>query len=329
MQDSAAYEDFSDDVAQAFVVPPGVLGARLDKQLAQMFSEHSRGRLQGWIEAGYVKVNGQQQCKVRSLVSEGDIIVVVPQPSEQDLAFEPQPVEFEVVDAAEHWIVVNKPVGLVVHPGAGNWSQTLLNGLLYRFPELATVARAGIVHRLDKDTSGLMVVARTAVAQTSLVRQLQARSVSRQYLAVAHGRLAQTAGRIDQPIGRDPRVAVRMTVQRPISPKEAVTDYALQTVGSFDGVVLSQVQCSLQTGRTHQIRVHLSSIGHPLVGDTLYGGKVLGFAGRQMLHARRLSFDDPGDHQRLSFEGPLPDDMYAFLSQVAWQGQGDCRDESS
>ena len=168
---------------------------RLDKVLAGLMPEHSRSRLQGWIEAGKVLVNGGP-AKVRQVVGPDDELTVWTQPAPETRAFAPEPVDFEVVDASPDWIVVNKPAGLVTHPGAGNWSGTLLNGLLHRYPELAQVARAGIVHRLDKDTSGLMVVARNETAQTHLVRQLQARSMGREYIALAHGWLGRPAGSI-------------------------------------------------------------------------------------------------------------------------------------
>ncbi|AWB33826.1 RluA family pseudouridine synthase [Orrella marina] len=319
MHDSSHPEDLSDEFSIELEVPSDVLGVRLDKQLSLLLNEHSRARLQTWIESGHVRVNGVVQTRSRFPVSGGDVLTVTPQACEQESAYTPQPVEFEVVQEQEQWIVVNKPAGLVVHPGAGNWSHTLLNGLLFRYPELAGVARAGIVHRLDKDTSGLMVVARTDISQTSLVRQLQARTVSRQYLAITHGHLIPLTGRVDRPIGRDARVAVRMTVQRPIAPKEAITDYAVERTGQADGVDVSQVQCALHTGRTHQIRVHLASLGHPLVADVLYGGRELGTACRQMLHARKLSFEDPVSQQKQSFESPLPADMERFLGQAHWK----------
>lgn len=321
MQDIPESEPTTDDGEFDLVVPYGVLGVRLDKQLAQLLPEHSRARLQGWIESGHVWVNHTRQTKVRHPVSEGDVLTVVPQPSEQELAFSAQPVDFEVVAQSDQWIVVNKPVGLVVHPGAGNWNNTLLNGLLFRFPELASIARAGIVHRLDKDTSGLMVIARTPVAQTSLVRQLQARSVRREYAAIVHGWVEPAQGTIEREIGRDPRVAVRMTVERPIAPRQAITHYEAVRFGEFDGTRVTLVHCRLETGRTHQIRVHLASVGHPLVGDALYGGKPLGDACRQMLHAMRLQFDDPLSGQPQHFETSLAQDLLALIERVHWCDQ--------
>lgn len=294
---------------------------RLDKILAQLLPEHSRGRLQAWIEEGHVLLNGGP-ARIRQRAGPGDIIIVYPQPAPEDTAFVPEPVEFAVVAESAEWVVVDKPAGLVTHPGAGNWKGTLLNGLLHRYPELARVPRAGIVHRLDKDTSGIMVVARTEVAQTHLVRQLQARSVHREYVALAHGRL-EGEGTIDLPIGRDSSVPVRMTVERPVAPKPAITHYAaLRHGGDAEGARVTELACRLETGRTHQIRVHLASRGHPLVADSLYGGRPLAGALRQMLHARALSFDDPGGGGTAAFQVEPPADFLAVQARIQWHVRG-------
>ncbi|CAM3778296.1 RluA family pseudouridine synthase [Bordetella sputigena] len=317
MSELAASADLpSDDEPQVLRVPDTLQADRLDKVLAGLLPGHSRSRLQGWIEAGYVQVNGAP-AKVRQPVGPGDLIAVWEQPAPDAQAFEPEPVEFRVVADSPAWIVVDKPAGLVTHPGAGNWTGTLLNGLLFRYPELRGVARAGIVHRLDKDTSGLLVVARTEQAQTHLVRQLQARSMGREYLALAHGWIT-APGTVDRPVGRDPRVPVRMSVERPIAAKHAVTHYTPVATGLADGLRVSRVTCRLETGRTHQIRVHLASLGHPLLGDTLYGGKALAGATRQMLHARALRFDDPADGEPRSFEAAPPADMASTCQAIAW-----------
>lgn len=317
MSDTAASaEPLSDDEPLAIFIPPDTPADRLDKLLAGLMPGHSRSRLQGWIEAGHVLVNGAP-AKVRQPVGPGDQLTVWEQPAPESLAFSPEPVDFEVVDASSDWIVVNKPAGLVTHPGAGNWSGTLLNGLLYRYPELARVARAGIVHRLDKDTSGLMVVARNELAQTHLVRQLQARSMGREYIALAHGWL-RNAGTVDRPIGRDARVPVRMSVERPIAAKPAVTHYRPARQGQAAEERVTEVICRLETGRAHQIRVHLASLGHPLLADTLYGGRALAGATRQMLHARALHFDDPGGRGELAFEAAVPPDMQDVQGAVTW-----------
>ncbi|AOB40171.1 RluA family pseudouridine synthase [Bordetella parapertussis] len=318
MSDTAASVDLlSDDEPLLLTVPPDTPADRLDKVLAGLLPGHSRSRLQGWIEAGYVLVNGAQ-AKVRQAVGPGDVLSVWEQPAPESRAFAPEPVAFDVVAESPDWIVVDKPAGLVTHPGAGNWSGTLLNGLLHRYPELARVARAGIVHRLDKDTSGLMVVARNELAQTHLVRQLQARTMGRQYIALAHGWLG-AAGTVDRPIGRDARVPVRMSVERPIAPKPAVTHFDPRRRGCAEGGArVSEVLCRLETGRTHQIRVHLASLGHPLLADTLYGGKPLAGATRQMLHARALHFGDPGGAGEVSFEAGVPADMSDVQEALAW-----------
>lgn len=303
-------------------VSPSLSGARLDKALATLMPEHSRGRLQQWIESGHVSLNQTVCTRVRQVVAAGDELVVAVQASQQALAFEPEDVAFDVVAESDQWLVVNKRAGLVVHPGAGNWQGTLLNGLLYRYPDLAHVARAGIVHRLDKDTTGLMVVAKTETAQTHLVRQLQDRSVKRHYLALAGGWLGTREITIDSPIGRDPRVPVRMSVQATGASKPAVTIVRRVANGMLDGHPVCQIRCQLQTGRTHQIRVHLASLGHALVGDTLYGGKSLAGVARQMLHAQQLAFVDPATGESVAFECAMPGDMQQAWDAVVPEARG-------
>jgi len=252
------------------------------------------------------------------VVGPGDQLTVWEEAPPESLAFVPEAIDFPVVADGPDWLVIDKPVGLVVHPGAGNWHGTLLNGLLHRYPELAQVPRAGIVHRLDKDTSGLMVVARTITAQTSLVRQLQARTVGRRYVALVSGHVRR-GGTVDRPIGRDPRVPVRMSVERPVAAKPAITHFEpLRRGRAPGGMPVTEVECRLETGRTHQIRVHMASIGHPLLADTLYGGKAVEPAARQMLHAARLQFDDPVQGEPRVFHAPLPADMRAVARVVAW-----------
>jgi len=216
-----------------------------------------------------------------------------------------------IVFEDEHLLVVDKPAGLVVHPAAGNWSGTLLNGLLAHHAAAATLPRAGIVHRLDKDTSGLMVVGKTLVAATALVRAIAAREVHRQYLALAHGELRDARLTIDAPIGRDPQSRVRMAVLA--AGKAARTD--VERLACTDGV--SAVRCTLHTGRTHQIRVHLASRGHPLVADALYGGRPLLGLSRQALHARRLALAHPVTGAALDFESPLPDELAQAWGEIA------------
>ncbi len=303
--------------SREFELAYGAAPERLDKVLARLIPEHSRSRLQAWIEEGHVLVN-DKPARVRQPVQGGDKLTVFEQQAPDAMAFVGEPVEFQVVAESDDWIVVNKPAGLVTHPGAGNWSGTLLNGLLFRYPELRQVARAGIVHRLDKDTSGLLVIARNEVAQTHLVRQLQARTVSREYLALVHGQL-HDSGTVDRPIGRDSRVPVRMAVEHPIAPKPAITHYQPQRQGQLPpNAFVTEVVCRLETGRTHQIRVHMASLRHPLVGDVLYGGKRIASIGRQLLHARALAFDDAASGQRLAFHADLPEDFSAALEAVQW-----------
>lgn len=298
-------------------VTAAIRADRLDKVLAQLIPEHSRSRLQGWIERGGVLVNGKP-ATVRQLVGPGDQLTVWEEAAPESRAFSPEPIDFPVIAESPDWIVVDKPVGLVVHPGAGNWQGTLLNGLLYRYPELASVPRAGIVHRLDKDTSGLMVVARNVIAQTALVRQLQARTVGRRYVALTVG-LAQGSGTIERPIGRDPRVPVRMSVERPIAPKPAITHYLTIRHGWLgDKTQVSEVVCKLETGRTHQIRVHMASLGLPLLADALYGGRVVAPATRQMLHARELRFDDPVSGEQVVCTSEIAADMRAAMDAIDW-----------
>lgn len=310
----SAYEDSPLE----FELPFSHIPERLDKVLASLVPEHSRSRLQAWIEAGHVLVNGQT-ARIRQPVYPGDRIQVWEQPSDESLAFMPEPIPLDVISESPDWIVLNKAAGLVTHPGAGNWHGTLLNGLLYHYPELARVARAGIVHRLDKDTSGILVVARHEKAQTHLVRQLQARTVGREYCALAHGHLPHS-GTVRLPIGRDRRVPVRMSVEHPVAEKDAVTHYESSRLGALPGGrPVTKVICRLETGRTHQIRVHMASMGHPLLGDILYGGEVFDHCQRQMLHARVLRFVDFRTGHEVQFQAPWPSDFQGLCEVIEWQ----------
>ena len=297
--------------ALALTVPPECAGLRLDQALARLLPSHSRSRLKGWIESGRVAVDGAAAAPRRKLAG-GERIDVEPG-DEAAIADAPQPIGLAIVHEDDAVIVVDKPAGLVVHPGAGNRDGTLLNALLHRHPGLAAVARAGIVHRLDKDTSGLMVVARTPEAQTDLVRQLASRTVRREYLALVRGDVAKPAT-VDAPIGRHPVHRTSMAVVE--RGKEARTHVA--PVERYGTATL--VRCTLDTGRTHQIRVHLAAIGHPLVGDPVYGARrappgIPSFA-RQALHAERLGFVHPATRRAMSFAAPLPADFAALLDAM-------------
>ncbi len=296
-------------------VDAGQHGERLDRALVEMAPEFSRSYLQQLIEAGLISLNTQVARKASSRVKAGDTVAMELRPTPQSQAFKPQDIPLDVVFQDEHILVINKPAGLVVHPAPGNWSGTLLNGLLAHDSGMALVPRAGIVHRLDKDTSGLMVVARTRAVMDALVHAIAAREVSRQYLAIAHGHWTGPASRtVDAAIGRDPRNRLRMAVVNleSQSGKTARTDIILLD-NADDGCL---VRCILHTGRTHQIRVHMASIGHPLVADAVYGGHLVASMGRQALHAVRLAFVHPVTSEPLVFEAPVPDDFDALLH--AW-----------
>ncbi|SAL68235.1 RluA family pseudouridine synthase [Caballeronia peredens] len=304
-------------------VPDELAGERLDKVLAKIFPEFSRSRLQGWIEEGRVLVDGAG-AKVRQPVPLGATITLVPDLLPEQLAFAPEPVPLHIVYEDETLVVVNKPAGMVVHPAAGNWSGTLLNGLLHRYGAAAAgLPRAGIVHRLDKETSGLMVVARTLEAQTDLVRQLQARTVKRRYVAFVWGTMPDE-GTIDAPIGRDPRERTRMAVVRSAAGKPARTHFRTIDRTTWHGQPVSAIHCDLETGRTHQIRVHCAHSGHPLLGDPLYGrarGKRSvtplpnGFA-RQALHAWRLGLIHPATGKEVHWRADLPEDLATLAAEL-------------
>jgi 23S rRNA pseudouridine1911/1915/1917 synthase len=294
---------------------PEFCGVRIDKVLAQLVPEYSRSRLQQWIEAGYVAVDGQP-ARAKTLALGDETIVVVPQAAPEDQAFKPEPMALSIIHEDAAILMIDKPAGLVVHPAAGNWSGTLLNGLLHHAPALAGVPRAGIVHRLDKDTSGLMVVAKTLAAQTDLVRQLQARTVKREYLALVWGQ-PHVSGKVEAAIGRHPRDRVKMAVSENASAKSALTHYQRLATGRLDGKTVSLMRCQLETGRTHQIRVHMQSIGFALVGDTLYGKQHLASVfPRQALHAYRLGLIHPASGKNLEWSAATPEDFSALLASA-------------
>ena len=290
-------------------------GTRLDKTLVDLVPEFSRSYLQQLLEQGAVELNRKVATKVSAKVKLGDLISVEMRPTAQSQSFKPETMALDVVYEDAHLLVVNKPAGLVVHPAPGNWQGTLLNGLLAHHAGAALVPRAGIVHRLDKDTSGLMVVAKDRSTMDALVALIARRDVSRRYLALAHkpwkGAEVQ---KVDAPIGRDPRNRLRMAVVdlEQHAGKEARTD-----ITCWDSTPeYCLVHCKLHTGRTHQIRVHMLSLGHPLVADALYGGAVAGDMQRQALHAFRLSFVHPVSGEVLELAAEPPEDFLGAIEKL-------------
>ena len=299
------------------IIPERMTGARLDASLAEMLPDYSRSKITIWIKSGDALIN-QKTFKPKDKVSGTEIVcLTLNQKKSNDWIAEKIPLN--VVYEDEDIIVVNKQCGLVTHPGAGNWSGTLANALLYYDPALSTLDRAGIVHRLDKNTSGLMVVARNEKSQKYLVEQLQNHSVDREYSAIVYGHMI-AGGTVDEPIGRDPKDRVKQAVL--MSGKEATTHY--RAIDRFKSH--THVKAILETGRTHQIRVHLSHVGHSLIGDPTYGGRVrfpkkaseelkdalVNFT-RQALHSKKLTLTHPISGEIMSWKAPLPDDMLRLL----------------
>jgi len=300
--------DAADADARTLILAPGVAGQRFDAALAIALPQYSRSRLRMWIDAGRVTLDDSIASPTRKVWG-GERVVVRIEPDPAGTALGPEAIALAIVYEDDALIVLDKPAGLVVHPGAGNRTGTLQNALLHHAPGLASIPRAGIVHRLDKDTSGLLVVAKTITAQTALVRQLAARTVKRQYVALAAGDVAR-GGTVDAPIGRHPSRRTTMAV--------VATGKAART--HFDVIerfgIATLLSCRLETGRTHQIRVHLASIGHPLVGDPAYGKRgPIAFA-RQALHAARLGLVHPATGKEREWHSPLPADFSALLDTL-------------
>ncbi len=310
---------------QISTVPEDLAGLRLDQALAQMFPDYSRSRLKEWLLSGAISVDGGPR-RPRDAVRGGEVIEFEPQP-EAKVRAEPEPIRLEVAFEDEHLLVVNKPAGLVVHPGAGNPGGTLMNGLLHHAPQLEQVPRAGIIHRIDKETTGLLLIAKTLSAHTALTRQLAERSITREYLAVCTGVLTG-GGTIDEPLARHPVDRKRMSVQE--GGKPAVTHFrVLERYRAH-----TYVKVKLETGRTHQIRVHFAWRRNPLVGDPVYGGRLAlpsgaspalidalrGFR-RQALHAARLTCMHPASGEALTVEAPLPDDFESLLAALRQDAQ--------
>ena len=307
-------------IQQSFQIEKNQAGNRLDQALQKLLPDYSRSRIQHWIQQGFVCLN-QQVCKPRQKVYSGDM-VELDVPEQIVIGDQPEAVEFDILHQDDDIFVINKPAGLVVHPAAGHPDGTLVNGLLARDPRLQQLPRAGIVHRLDKDTTGVMVVARNLTAHSWLVEQLQARKVKREYVAIARG--VVTAGRsIETTMGRHPQNRKKMAVTN--AGKTAITHF--QVARKFAHYSLIRLQ--LETGRTHQIRVHMAHLQYPLLGDAMYGGRarlpaavdpvlgeLIGEFRRQALHAERLSFEHPGSREMVSFEAPQPSDFAAMLEAL-------------
>ena len=306
------------DTPLAFKIAGEYGGMRLDQVLAKLLPEYSRSRLQDWITGQQVTVDGAF-ATTKQKVWGGEKLEVLIQVHPTEQPYMAEDIALNIVHEDEAVLIINKPVGLVVHPGSGNWQGTLLNALLHHSPQLEAVPRAGIVHRLDKDTSGLLVVAKTLTAQTALVRQLHERSVQRQYLALVHGEVTR-ASKVDAPIGRHLSQRTRMAVVE--GGKPAVTHYQIEE--KFSSCTL--LRCKLETGRTHQIRVHLAYIQHPLVGDRTYlkGPQkcvaqlrpILTEFPRQALHATQLGLEHPVSHEWLEWQAPMPQDMTKLLQAI-------------
>lgn len=320
---------------QYMIVPDNLGGKRLDLALLALLPEHSRSRLQSWIKEGYVQLDGKT-VSPKIKVWGGESIVIQPPPNLEENAYQPEDIDLEVVYEDDALLIINKPAGLVVHPAAGNWGGTLLNGLLFHYPSLADIPRCGIVHRLDKQTSGLLVVAKTLEAQTHLVRQLQARTVKREYRTIVWGQVWRN-GKVDQPIGRHSHARTKMAVTN--SGKPAVTRYeVLERFGTN-----SYLRCHLETGRTHQIRVHMQFLKAPIVGDPVYGigniiphklmnaslRDVIGDFKRQALHAVKLGLIHPETNQPMEWQVDLADDMRVLLDAMRAEEIETIEEESS
>ncbi len=301
-------------------IPAELAGKRLDQALAALFPDYSRSRLKQWILAGQVLVDGNTR-RPRDAVAEGEVLRVSPI-LKQEVSHHPEPIPLEILHEDEHILVLNKQAGQVVHPAAGHHCGTLLNALLHHAPVLENIPRAGIVHRLDKDTSGLMVVAKSLTAQKYLVEQMQARDITREYLAVTVA-VMTAGGTVDAPIGRHPRQRKQMAVTE--KGKHAISHY--RVIERF--AAHSLIRVKLETGRTHQIRVHMAHINYPLLGDPVYGGRLRippgssedfanilrGFR-RQALHATRLLLRHPGSNEEISWEVSVPEDMAHLLEAL-------------
>lgn len=311
----------NESIQSTLTIPPEMSGQRLDQVLAVLLSDYSRTRIKSWIESGQILINGGQLRPKDKVIGGEQVVVNAVLP--EAVPVEPEGIDLDIAYQDKHLLVINKPAGLVVHPGAGNSAGTLQNALLHFDAKLAQLPRGGIVHRIDKDTTGLLVVARTLEAHTALVRALEAREIDREYEAVCLG-VMTGGGTVEAPIGRHPVDRLRQAIRE--DGREAVTHY--RVLHRYRGH--THVRLQLETGRTHQIRVHMAHIKYPLVGDRVYGGRLLLPKGasteliealrafrRQALHAARLSFEHPITNKAIEVDSPLPGDMQALLGALA------------
>ncbi|NCX94312.1 MAG: 23S rRNA pseudouridine(1911/1915/1917) synthase RluD [Gammaproteobacteria bacterium] len=308
---------------QHFLISADYAGARVDLAVSALLPDVSRTTIQKWIKSGELTLNGEH-VRPKDAVAAGDNIIIHAQ-IEAAIEDQAEAIALTIVHEDEHVMVINKPAGLVVHPGAGNRTGTLMNALLHHAPTLNLLPRAGIVHRLDKETSGLMVIAKTEAARQGLIRQLKKHEVAREYELVVYGEMI-SGFTVDAPIGRHPRIRTKMAVIQSELAKEAITH--VRVIKRYKG--FTHVKAMLETGRTHQIRVHLSYKGYPLVGDSVYGGQVRLPKGatpelitmlrqfpRQALHAKKLSFEHPVTKEHLEFQSELPEDIKALLAVLS------------
>jgi 23S rRNA pseudouridine1911/1915/1917 synthase len=307
-----------------FIIPNAYVGQRADLVIQKLIPEYSRARIQSWIKKSFITIDSVSFSPKKKVIG-GELIDIAIQPEEQLNQYEPEDISLDIIYEDEDIFVINKPAGLVVHPAAGNWSGTLLNGILYHYPDNSLLPRAGIVHRLDKNTTGLMVVARNEISQLDLVKQLQSKSVYREYRAIVWGQVMTKSGVIDKPIGRHPSIRVKMAVNN-INGKDAITHY--EVLERFS--IHTYLKCILKTGRTHQIRVHMQDNKSPIIGDPTYGlkkiiptksmtenfkNKTLKFE-RQALHAKVLGLIHPKSKISLKWEVELPSDMKNLLELI-------------
>ncbi len=318
-----------------FIVPNASVGKRADSVIHELMPEYSRAKIQSWIKKGFIKLDLENFTTKRKMIG-GESIDVDIQPEEQANQFSPEDIPLNIIYHDDDIIIINKPANLVVHPAAGNWSGTLLNGILYHFPKNSELPRAGIVHRLDKNTTGLMVVAKNEIAQFDLIKQLQSKSVYREYRAIVWGQVMAKSGVIDKPIGRHPHIRVKMAVNS-VNGKDAITNY--EVLERFS--IHTYLKCILKTGRTHQIRVHMQDNKSPIVGDPTYGLKkiiptrsmtenfkneTLKFE-RQALHAKALGLIHPGTKKSLRWEVDLPSDMKNLLELIRKESEQNSLEE--